>query len=105
MNTLRLFIVDIGGYTTDVLLLQNGKPNLQFCRSLEMGVITMNNEVIHKVNSQFDMLIDDEHIAAVFYTFLNVYQNLNSNFFRGTIRFLKSKVFLLYEGISPCPGP
>lgn len=25
----------------------------------------MNNEVIHKVNSQFDMLIDDEHIAAV----------------------------------------
>ena len=65
LNTLRLFIVDIGGYTTDVLLLQNGKPNLQFCRSLEMGVITMNNEVIHKVNSQFDMLIDDEHIAAV----------------------------------------
>ena len=34
LKTLRMFIVDIGGYTTDVLLLRNGKPDLQFCRSL-----------------------------------------------------------------------
>ncbi|WP_217957691.1 ParM/StbA family protein [Acutalibacter muris] len=65
LNTSRLFIIDIGGYTTDVLLLQNGKPDLQFCRSLETGVITMNNEVIRKVRSQYDMKIDDEHIANV----------------------------------------
>ena len=65
LNTLRLFVIDIGGYTTDVLLLQNGKPNLQFCRSLETGVITMNNEVIRKINAQYDMLIEDEHITAV----------------------------------------
>lgn len=65
LNTLRLFIIDIGGYTTDVLLLQNGKPNLQFCRSLETGVITMNNDVIRKVSAQHDMLIEDEHITAV----------------------------------------
>ena len=39
LKTLRMFIVDIGGYTTDVLLLRNGKPDLQFCRSLESGVI------------------------------------------------------------------
>lgn len=30
-----VFIVDIGGYTTDVLLLRNGKLDSQFCRSLE----------------------------------------------------------------------
>lgn len=41
------------------------KPDLQFCRSLETGVITMNNEVIRKVSSQYDMKIDDEHIASV----------------------------------------
>ena len=58
-------IIDIGGYTTDVLLLQNGKPDLQFCRSLETGVITMNNDVIRKVSTQYDMKIEDEHIAAV----------------------------------------
>ena len=37
LKTPRVFIVDIGGFTTDVLLLRNGKPDLQFCRSLESG--------------------------------------------------------------------
>ena len=65
IKTARLFLVDIGGYTTDVLLLRYGKPDLQFCRSLESGIITMNNEIIRKVNSLHDLLIDDEHISAV----------------------------------------
>lgn len=60
-----MFIVDIGGYTTDVLLLRNGKPDLQFCRSLESGVITMNNDIIGKISAQHDMRIEDEHICAV----------------------------------------
>ena len=45
LKTLRMFVVDIGGITTDVLLLRNGKPDLQVCRSLESGVITMNKVV------------------------------------------------------------
>ena len=65
INTPRIFIVDIGGYTTDVLLLKNGKLDFQFCRSLESGVITMNNEIIRKVNSYHDMLLEDEHISDV----------------------------------------
>jgi len=65
VNTPRVFIVDIGGYTTDVLLLRNGKPDLQFCRSLEDGIITMNNDIIRKVNALHDLSIDDEHIQAV----------------------------------------
>ena len=65
INTLRVFIVDIGGFTTDVLLLRNGKPDLQFCRSLESGVITMNNNIIGKISAQHDMKIEDEHISAV----------------------------------------
>ena len=62
---LRMFLVDIGGYTTDVLLLRNGKPDMQFCRSLEMGVITMNNDIIRRVGALHDMRIGDEHISAV----------------------------------------
>lgn len=62
---LRVFLVDIGGYTTDVLLLRNGKPDMQFCRSLEMGVITMNNDIIRRVGALHDMRIEDEHISAV----------------------------------------
>lgn len=65
VHTLRMFIIDIGGYTTDVLLLRNGKPDLQFCRSLEMGVITMNNDIIRRVSALHDMLIEDDHISAV----------------------------------------
>ena len=65
VKTARMFIIDIGGYTTDVLLLRYGKPDLQFCRSLESGIITMNNEIIRKVNSLHDLLIDDEHISSV----------------------------------------
>lgn len=65
VNTLRVFVIDIGGYTTDVLLLKNGKPDLQFCRSLETGIITMNNEIIRKVGALHDMKIEDEHISAV----------------------------------------
>jgi len=61
----RLFAVDIGGYTTDVLLLRNGRPDMQFCRSLEIGIITMHNDLIGKVNSLHDMTIEDEHISAV----------------------------------------
>lgn len=65
VHTLRMFVIDIGGYTTDVLLLKNGKPDLQFCRSLETGTITMNNEIIRKVGALHDMRIEDEHISAV----------------------------------------
>jgi plasmid segregation protein ParM len=64
-NTPRMFVVDIGGYTTDVLLLRGGKPDLEFCRSLELGVITMNNDIIGKVGARHDMKIEDEHISSV----------------------------------------
>ena len=57
--------MDIGGFTTDVLLLRGGKPDLQFCRSLESGVITMDNEVIGIINAQYDMMVDDELISDV----------------------------------------
>lgn len=65
VKTVMVFIIDIGGYTTDVLLLRNGKPDLEYCRSLETGIITMNNEIIRKVNTLHDMKIEDDHIRAV----------------------------------------
>jgi len=64
-STNRIFCVDIGGFTSDVLLLRNGKPDLQFRHSLEMGVITMNNSIIGRVGALHDMKIDDDHIADV----------------------------------------
>lgn len=65
VETSRIFLVDIGGYTSDVLLMRNGIPDLEFCRSLEAGVITMYNPIIAQVNAKHDMLIDDGHINDV----------------------------------------
>lgn len=62
---LRIFLIDIGGYTTDVLLLRSGKPDMMFCRSLEKGVIDMNNNIIRLIGVRHDMLIEEEHISAV----------------------------------------
>ena len=62
---LRVFLIDIGGYTTDVLLLRSGKPDMLFCRSLEKGVIDMNNNIIRLIGVRHDMLIEEEHINAV----------------------------------------
>ena len=61
----RTFVIDVGGYTTDVLLLRKGKPDMEFCRSLNMGVITMTNHIAGKVNSLYDISIDDEHICEI----------------------------------------
>lgn len=65
LRTSSMFVIDIGGYTTDVLLLRKGKLDPQFCRSLETGIITMNNEIVRKVGALHDMRIEDEHINAV----------------------------------------
>ena len=61
----RIFLVDIGGYTTDILLLRSGKPDLEYCRSLNMGIITMTNHIAGKVNARFDLTLDEEHVSEV----------------------------------------
>lgn len=61
----RTFVVDIGGFTTDVLLLRGVQPDMQFCRSLEMGAIPMANSIIGRVSALHDIKIDDDHIFDV----------------------------------------
>lgn len=61
----KLFIVDIGGYTTDILLLRNGTPDMQVCYSLEQGTIKLYNEIINQVNAQADLLLDESHIDDI----------------------------------------
>lgn len=60
-----LHAVDIGGYTTDVLKFVNGKPDLSVNYSLNSGVITMNNEIIKRVDTVFDAVLDDIQIQSV----------------------------------------
>jgi len=64
-ETPRVFIIDIGGFTTDVLLLREARPDMQFCRSLEMGAIPMTNEIIGRVSALHDIKIEDDHISDI----------------------------------------
>ena len=60
----RIFIIDIGGLTIDVLLLKNSVPDLHFCRSFENGVIPMTNFIIGKIGAHHGIKVAEEQIAA-----------------------------------------
>lgn len=61
----RSIVIDIGGFTLDYLQLKNGKADMSVCDSLELGVITLYNDIKSAVNSSEDLLIDECDIDAV----------------------------------------
>ena len=65
MGIPQLFVIDIGGYTVDVLMLRDGKLDLRFCKSLENGVITMSNEIICKIGAMYGINVGDDIITSV----------------------------------------
>ncbi len=65
MNVPKAVGIDIGGFTTDYLLMRKGRPDMGFCDSLEKGVITMYNQIISSVNSEYDMLLEEADIDSI----------------------------------------
>ncbi|MEY8482559.1 ParM/StbA family protein [Lachnospiraceae bacterium 48-21] len=65
MNIPKAVGIDIGGFTTDYLLMRKGRPDMGFCDSLEKGVITMYNQIISSVNSEYDMLLEEADIDSI----------------------------------------
>ena len=61
----RSVIIDIGGYSLDYLQLKYGKADMSVCDSLDMGVITLYNDIKSRINSSEDMLITESDIDAV----------------------------------------
>lgn len=61
----RSIIIDIGGFSLDYLQLKNGKADMSVCDSLELGVITLYNDIKSAVNSSEDLLIDECDIDSV----------------------------------------
>lgn len=61
----RSVIIDIGGYSLDYLQLKYGKADMSVCDSLDMGVITLYNDIKSRINSSEDMLITENDIDAV----------------------------------------
>jgi plasmid segregation protein ParM len=61
----RVIVVDLGGYTADYLAIKKGQADLSVCDSLENGVIILYNQIIARVSSDFDVLLDESDIDAI----------------------------------------
>lgn len=62
--SLGYFIVDIGGYTVDVIKMVDNRPNGKYS-SKEIGVITMFDEISNKIQLDYDITIGPDVIEAV----------------------------------------
>ena len=59
------YIIDIGGFTIDVLKLRFGRPDLEVVESFELGVITLYNSIASKCNSQYARILEECEIDEV----------------------------------------
>ena len=59
------YIIDIGGFTVDVLKLRSGRPDLEVMESFEKGTITLYNSIISQCNSQYARLLEDCDVDEV----------------------------------------
>ena len=61
----RAVVVDIGGFTADYLQVKFGEAQLSACDSLENGVIHLYNQILSKVNAEFDLRLEESDIDAI----------------------------------------
>ena len=62
----RSYIIDIGGYTTDVVMLKKGgEPDLDFCESFNAGFIRMFDQVQRVVRNRHRRELDDYMVDAI----------------------------------------
>ena len=59
------YIIDIGGFTIDVLKLRFGRPDLEVVESFEKCVITLYNSIASKCNSQYARILEECEIDEV----------------------------------------
>ena len=60
-----IIVADIGGWTVDLMRLDNRIPNAATCRSLELGMIRCLDEIREKVRQMFGISMTDPQIEAV----------------------------------------
>ena len=59
------YIIDIGGFTIDVLKLRSGHPDLAVVESFEKGVITLYDGIASKCNALYARILEDCDIDEV----------------------------------------
>lgn len=57
--------IDIGGFTTDYLMFRAGEVDMEFCDSMETGVISLYNHVITRIRADYDQLLEETDIDSI----------------------------------------
>jgi len=70
----KAIIIDIGGFTADILQVQNGKADLSVCYSEENGTIQFYNIVKNKLSSDYGLLIDERDIDRIVNGYETIYE-------------------------------
>ena len=60
-----LLLLDIGGWTVDLMRIDNGRPNIGTCHSLEFGMIRCIDEVREQVRQNTGLSLTDAQIEQV----------------------------------------
>lgn len=59
------YVIDIGGYTVDVLKLRYGRPDLAVVESFAQGIITLYNQIFSLCNAQFALRLEESDVDEV----------------------------------------
>lgn len=64
-NEPSVLLMDIGGWTVDLMRLDNGVPNVSTCRSLELGMIRCIDETKEQVRRDVGLSVTDAQVERV----------------------------------------
>ena len=72
-----VLLVDIGGWTVDLMRLDNAVPNAATCRSLELGVIRCMDEILEQVRRNTGLSVTETQIERVGHCEVDAYADKN----------------------------
>lgn len=61
----KYYIIGIGGYTVDVVPINNGAPEIDNCRSLPLGTRPMFETIISRIQSSTGVTLDEKTVESV----------------------------------------
>ena len=64
-NEPSIIVCDVGSWTVDVMRLDNGVPNADTCRSLELGTIRMVDEILEQVRRVTGLSITSSQVEQL----------------------------------------
>ncbi len=60
-----VIVCDVGSWTVDVMRLDNGRPNASTCRSLELGIIRMIDEILEQIRRSTGLSVTSAQVEQV----------------------------------------